>query len=130
MNHYNSVDDFAADVRLVFTNAKTYNIEFSDIHEMAKLVQNVFEDKFGAVFKGTPSKLYNSKEPQTLSVFFLTGKKRPVDVKQGSSKKLKHDSDDDLSDMSHELPEEPTEEEKVVHNHSSILHCCLIVCSL
>jgi len=34
-------------------------------------------------------------------------------MKQGSSKKLKHDSDDDLSDISHELPEEPTEEEKV-----------------
>ena len=52
MNHYNSVDDFASDVRLVFTNAKTYNIEGSDIHEMAKLVQTFFEDKFGAAFKG------------------------------------------------------------------------------
>merc|ERR1719331_352257 len=36
--NYNSPEEFASDVRLVFTNAKTYNVEFSDIHQMAKVV--------------------------------------------------------------------------------------------
>jgi hypothetical protein len=45
----------------------------------------------------------------------LTGKnKRPADaMRVGGSKKLKkEDSDDDLSDVSQDLPDEPTEEEK------------------
>lgn len=93
-NHFNSVEDFAADVRLVFTNAKTYNVEFSDIHQMAKVVESHFEEKYIAAFKG---------------------KKRsaPADAKQGASKKMKkEESEDEMSDVSHELPEEPTEEEK------------------
>jgi hypothetical protein len=52
-NAFNSIDEFAADVRLVFTNAKTYNVEFSDIHQMAKVVETFFDDKFAASFKGT-----------------------------------------------------------------------------
>ena len=93
MNQYNSVDDFANDVRLVFTNAKIYNVEISDIHQMAKVVEAHFEDKFGSQFKG---------------------KKRPADSKHGSSKRARVgvEEEDDLSDVSHELPEEPTEAEK------------------
>merc|ERR1711907_279533 len=66
-NHYASVEEFASDVRLVFTNAKTYNVEFSDIHQMAKVVESHFEEKYMAAFKG---------------------KKRsaPADAKQGVSK--------------------------------------------
>jgi len=90
-NQYNSVDVFADDVRLVFTNARTYNVEFSDIHQMAKVVEAAFEEKFGTFFKG---------------------RKRPAGSAQGSSKKAKHESDEELSDVSHDLPEEPTEEEK------------------
>jgi len=92
--HYNVVDEFAADVRLVFGNAKTYNVEFSDIHQMAKVVESYFEDKIGAAFKGK-------------------NKRAAPDTKQSSSKKMKkEDSEDEMSDVSHELPEEPTEEEK------------------
>jgi len=93
MNQYNSVDDFANDVRLVFTNAKIYNVEISDIHQMAKVVEAHFEDKFGSQFNG---------------------KKRPADSKHGSSKRARVgvEEEDDLSDVSHELPEEPTEAEK------------------
>ena len=42
-SQYASIDEFASDVRLVFTNAKTYNMEFSDIHTMAKTVEAHFE---------------------------------------------------------------------------------------
>merc|ERR1712159_340021 len=92
--HYSSIEDFASDVRLVFTNAKTYNMEFSDIHQMAKLVEAHFEDKLNSAFKGV--------------------KKRSGDGAVGAAKKPKTDDveEDELSDVSHELPEEPTEEEK------------------
>jgi len=84
---------FASDVRLTFTNAKMYNVEFSDIHQMAKGVEAHFEDALGSVWKGK--------------------NKRSAGDMKGSAKKLKkEDSDDELSDVSHELPEEPTEEEK------------------
>jgi hypothetical protein len=90
--HYSSMEDFASDVRLTFTNAKLYNVEFSDIHQMAKGVEAHFEDALASVWKG---------------------KKRSAGDMKGSAKKLKKvDSDDELSDVSHELPEEPTEEEK------------------
>jgi len=93
--HYNAVDEFASDVRLVFTNAKTYNVEFSDIHQMAKVVEAHFDEKFSASFKGKNKRA------------------APADAKQGSSKKSKkEDSDDEMSDVSHELPEEPTADEK------------------
>merc|ERR1711998_252393 len=40
-------------------------------------------------------------------------KRAAPDSKQGTSKKVKKDeSEDELSDVSHELPEEPTDEEK------------------
>lgn len=96
-NHYNSAEDFATDVRLTFVNAKTYNVEFSDIHQMAKVVGDHFEEKFGAVLKGKkrgPSPVEKSD-------------------KQAPSKKArKEESEDEMSDVSNELPEEPTEEEK------------------
>ena len=69
-NRYNSVEEFASDVHLVFTNAKTYNVEFSDIHQMAKVVEAHFEEKFAAVFKGK--------------------KRSAQESKHGSSKKLKN----------------------------------------
>lgn len=94
-NHYHGIDDFAREVRLTFTNAKTYNVEFSDIHQMAKVVEAHFEDKLGAAFKG---KNKRSAPPEA---------KGPVSKRAKAA-----DSEDELSDVSHELPEEPTEEEK------------------
>ena len=116
-NSYNSAEEFAADVRLTFVNAKTYNVEFSDIHQMAKVVESHFEEKFGGMFKGssaqylrvplTPDCEGNSKKRQS-----------SADAKQAPSKKArKEESEDEMSDVSNELPEEPTEEEKVVKSH-------------
>ena len=91
MNQYNSVDDFATDVRLTFTNARSYNVEFSDIHQMAKVVEAYFEDKFGQVFKG---------------------KKRPPGSMGGGANQRPKTEDEDLEDVTHQLPDEPTEAEK------------------
>ena len=43
----------------------------------------------------------------------VAGRKRAGGSAHGSSKRAKAESDGELSDISHELPEEPTEEEKV-----------------
>ena len=69
----------------------------SDIHQMAQVVEAYFEDRFGSQFKG---------------------KKRPADTRHGNSKRAKagDGDDDDLADISHELPEEPTEAEKARHD--------------
>jgi len=43
---YATVNDFAADVRLVWTNAKTFNLEDSDIYQIAAMLSDEFEGKF------------------------------------------------------------------------------------
>jgi len=91
--HYTTLDNFVADVKLVFTNAKTYNVEFSDIHQMAKVIEAHFEEKFATVFKGH--------------------KRPPADRKHRALKKTKsEDGDDDLSDVSQDLPDDLTDEER------------------
>lgn len=48
---YSSSDEFATDMRLVFKNAKRYNLEGSDIHKMAGNLETVFEAKWADVVK-------------------------------------------------------------------------------
>jgi hypothetical protein len=43
---YNNVREIYSDVRLVFDNAMTYNDENHDVHIMAKLLLEKFEDKW------------------------------------------------------------------------------------
>jgi len=96
--HYKELDDFAKDVRLVFTNARTYNIEFSDIHQMAKVVEAHFDEKFGKSFKERKKR-----------------KGVTPGADQGSAKRTKPaDTADDLSmnNDRYELPEEPMEDKK------------------
>ncbi|THU70852.1 hypothetical protein C4D60_Mb08t29370 [Musa balbisiana] len=45
-NGYKTVREIYADVRLVFTNAMTYNDDRSDIHVMAKTLLDKFEEKW------------------------------------------------------------------------------------
>ncbi|KAJ6805763.1 transcription factor GTE1-like [Iris pallida] len=45
-NGYKNVREIYADVRLVFTNAMTYNDDKSDVHVMAKTVLEKFEEKW------------------------------------------------------------------------------------
>ncbi|CAL9158073.1 transcription factor GTE1-like isoform X1 [Musa acuminata AAA Group] len=45
-NGYKNVREIYADVRLVFTNAMTYNDDRSDIHVMAKTLLDKFEEKW------------------------------------------------------------------------------------
>lgn len=43
---YKNVREIYADVRLIFTNAMTYNDERSDVHVMAKTLLEKFEEKW------------------------------------------------------------------------------------
>lgn len=43
---YKNVREIYADVRLVFTNAMTYNEEKNDVHQMAKTLLEKFEEKW------------------------------------------------------------------------------------
>eukprot|EP00306_Pavlova_sp_CCMP459_P010568 CAMPEP_0185183634 /NCGR_PEP_ID=MMETSP1140-20130426/2097_1 /TAXON_ID=298111 /ORGANISM="Pavlova sp., Strain CCMP459" /LENGTH=325 /DNA_ID=CAMNT_0027749659 /DNA_START=14 /DNA_END=991 /DNA_ORIENTATION=+ len=49
---YATTADFAADVRLVWKNAKTYNQEGSEIYDAAHELETDFEDRFSAVPRG------------------------------------------------------------------------------
>eukprot|EP00250_Pteridium_aquilinum_P012984 c21062_g1_i1 orf=790-2349(+) len=46
---YNSLEQFASDVRLTFDNAMTYNPPGNDVHQMAKGLLNLFEKSWNAI---------------------------------------------------------------------------------
>lgn len=48
---YSSMDEFAADMRLVFKNAKRYNLEGSDIHRMAVDLEMQFDSRWAEALK-------------------------------------------------------------------------------
>ncbi|KAF5736288.1 hypothetical protein HS088_TW14G00427 [Tripterygium wilfordii] len=48
-NMYFSTEEFAADVRLTFSNAMLYNPRWNDVHKMAEELKNIFELKWKSV---------------------------------------------------------------------------------
>ncbi|KAK1568997.1 hypothetical protein Q3G72_031420 [Acer saccharum] len=48
-NWYKSPKEFAEDVRLTFYNAMTYNPKGQDVHFMAELLSNMFEDRWAVI---------------------------------------------------------------------------------
>merc|ERR1711977_600155 len=59
---YSSPDEFAMDLRLVFSNAKRYNLEGSDIHKMAADLSDFFEQKWSDMVKTRGTKRAYSEE--------------------------------------------------------------------
>lgn len=51
-NRYATVADFAADIRLVWSNAKAFNLEGSDIYELAASLSDDFESKITEIKPG------------------------------------------------------------------------------
>lgn len=51
-NRYATVNDFGADVRLIWTNAQTFNLEGSEIYELATMLSEDFEAKMADVKNG------------------------------------------------------------------------------
>jgi len=60
-SRYTNADEFAADVRLVFTNCWTYNLPGSDIHVMATTLSGIFEKQFKNI-KVKESKIQQTDE--------------------------------------------------------------------
>jgi len=50
-SEYNSVQQAAEDIRLVWTNCMTYNMEGSDFYKLAKRLSRSFEEKYKAMLK-------------------------------------------------------------------------------
>jgi len=58
---YETIQDFAEDVRLVWKNCFTYNPPESDIVKMAQSLDAIFEEKFKKVVNETTSETYQRK---------------------------------------------------------------------
>jgi len=58
---YRDADEFAADIRLVFTNCWTYNLPGSDIHVMATTLSGIFEKQFKNI-KAKETKIHKADE--------------------------------------------------------------------
>jgi len=48
---YESIDDFVADVRLIWSNALLYNPPGNEVHEMAQSLSNLFEKKISILYE-------------------------------------------------------------------------------
>ncbi|KZV58742.1 hypothetical protein F511_18767 [Dorcoceras hygrometricum] len=60
-NQYSSPMDFAADVRLTFENAFTYNLRGSQVHYMAEALSSFFEMRWKAIEKKIPATASESR---------------------------------------------------------------------
>ena len=61
--HYPTVKKFVDDVQLTFNNAKTFNAEFSQVHDMAKVVEKHFGLQMAKLFPEQKSVLKEIKQP-------------------------------------------------------------------
>ncbi|XP_059292712.1 transcription factor GTE4-like [Lycium ferocissimum] len=48
-NWYKSLEEFAEDIRLVFSNAMTYNPKGQDVHVMAEELSQIFEERWAVI---------------------------------------------------------------------------------
>ena len=95
---YKSVREIYSDVRLIFTNAMTYNDEHHDVHIMAKLLLEKFEEKWLQLLP----KVENEERKQQVE---------PNDVPttdtylEDAIAKLAKDTDDELNEINKQLEE-------------------------
>jgi len=61
--HYKDVKKFVDDVQLTFSNAKTFNAEFSPVHDMAKVVEKHFGLQMATLFPDAKTVLKEVKQP-------------------------------------------------------------------
>lgn len=82
---YTTPLDFAADVRLTFTNAKTYNPPGNDVHLMADALSVKFESKWKLIEKKLPADGSNvSRDAKALKPFGQTKKRKAPSVNHAS----------------------------------------------
>ncbi|KAJ7947218.1 Transcription factor GTE12 [Quillaja saponaria] len=88
-NLYSSIQEFAADVRLTFSNAMQYNPPGNDVHEMAIQMSNFFERRWKDIEKKL--KLEISKDCQERSTSRTTND--IIDVRQNCHLKVPLEKD-------------------------------------
>nr|CAD1842115.1 unnamed protein product [Ananas comosus var. bracteatus] len=66
---YKNVREIYADVRLIFTNAMTYNDEKNDIHQMAKTLLEKFEEKWLQLLPKVVEEETRQKEEEAQTIF-------------------------------------------------------------
>lgn len=81
---YSSLDEFAADMRLVFKNAKRYNLDGSDIHKMASDLEVQFESRWADMIKTKGTKR-PGEEPVTYNQQASVGVQDPMEYNQPRS---------------------------------------------
>eukprot|EP00252_Welwitschia_mirabilis_P007044 TRINITY_DN1806_c0_g1_i8.p1 TRINITY_DN1806_c0_g1~~TRINITY_DN1806_c0_g1_i8.p1 ORF type:complete len:760 (-),score=131.86 TRINITY_DN1806_c0_g1_i8:839-3118(-) len=109
---YTSILEFAADVRLTFDNAKTYNPPLNPVHNMANALSNIFERRWKTIeAKLDVEEAYQSKTDVRIS-------RKDLDVHQRASKKLKPRQFSAKKVDSEELP---FEKQPVGFNHPRIV---------
>ncbi|XP_019182781.1 PREDICTED: transcription factor GTE7-like isoform X2 [Ipomoea nil] len=66
-NEYKTPQDFAADVRLTFNNAMIYNPKGEQVHVMAELFLNSFEDMFKTAYQNSEAEDNKAVGPQQMT---------------------------------------------------------------
>lgn len=95
---YNNVREIYSDVRLVFDNAMTYNDENHDVHIMAKLLLEKFEDKWLQLLPKVENEERKKEEPNDVPTTNNTTPEATVG-------KLAKDTDDELNELYNQLDE-------------------------
>lgn len=94
---YKSVREIYSDVRLIFNNAMTYNDEHHDVHIMAKLLLDKFEEKWLQLLPKVENEERKHVEPNDAP----TTDTSPEDA----IAKLAKDTDDELNEINRQLEE-------------------------
>ncbi|CAA6667791.1 unnamed protein product [Spirodela intermedia] len=93
---YKNVREIYADVRLVFTNAMTYNEEKNDVHQMARTLLEKFEEKWLQLL---PKVIEEAKRGRS------KGSSGNGDCPEAAITKMARDADNELSDLFSHLDE-------------------------
>uniref|UniRef100_A0ACD5UAN2 Uncharacterized protein n=1 Tax=Avena sativa TaxID=4498 RepID=A0ACD5UAN2_AVESA len=94
---YNSVREIYSDVRLVFDNAMKYNDEHHDVHIMAKLLLEKFEEKWLQLLPKVENEERKKEEPNDVP----TTNTSP----EATIAKLAKDTDNELNEINKQLDE-------------------------
>jgi hypothetical protein len=94
---YNSVREIYSDVRLVFDNAMKYNDEHHDVHIMAKLLLEKFEEKWLQLLPKVENEERKKEEPNDVPTTNISP--------EATIAKLAKDTDNELNEINKQLDE-------------------------
>ncbi|CAA7404607.1 unnamed protein product [Spirodela intermedia] len=96
---YKNVREIYADVRLVFTNAMTYNEEKNDVHQMARTLLEKFEEKWLQLLPKVIEEETRQKEEEAKALVEMEI------AQEAAITKMARDADNELSDLFSHLDE-------------------------